>query len=303
LIATSNINFSTNTGATSKYDVETIGVDPRLEVGVTKLESTFVSGNLAQLYQNTIVLGAHVADNLGVGPGKYVIVKILGDDGAYHVKRLLVIGISRHPGFSGFDDSAIININTMRAMRAMQNGHSTSFIIKLNDYGAAETVKEWVQARFPKLTVQTLDEAARAFLASINQVVVFINIVGYAGMAASALGVITILTMMVTGKTRDVGLLRAIGIQRLQILQIFITDGAIIGGIGAAAGGIAGTLITLYLQSSHAPIFGDFPLQVTFTPNLLIFPTAIGFLISIVSALYPAWKAASYKPVEAMRYF
>ena len=303
LIATSNINFSTNTGVTSKYGVETLGVDPRLEVSATKLRSTLISGNLNHLYQNTVILGAHVADNLGVGPGKYVIVKILGVDGTYHIKRLLVVGISRHPGFSGFDDSAIININTMRAMTGVQNGHSTSFIIKLNAPNDADGVKEWVQARFPKLTVQTITEGARNFLASINQVVVFINIVGYAGMAASALGVITILTMMVTGKTRDVGLLRALGIQRLEILQIFITDGAIIGGIGAAAGGIAGTLTTLYLQSSNVPIFGDFPLQVTFTPNLLIFPTAIGFLISIVSALYPAWKAASYKPVEAMRYF
>ena len=303
LIAVSDINFSTISGVKSKYRVETIGVDPILEIGAGKMNDTLVSGGLSLLYQNDVILGATVANDLGVKRGEVVIMKIFGADGTAHVRNLLVVGISQHPGFSGFDDSAIINIRTMRDLRGVQKNHSTSFIIKLKDSNEADTVKDWVQARFPKLTVQVVAEAAAGFKSSIDQVVGFINLIGYAGMAASAMGVITILTMMVTGKTRDVGVLRAIGIQHSEILEIFVLDGAIIGCLGVAAGGGAGTLTTLYLQAYNIPIFGSFPLVITFTPLVLVFPIAVGMIISLLASLYPAWRASRYKPAEAMRYF
>lgn len=303
LIASSDINFSTISGVKSRYRVETIGVDPVLEVGAGKMNGTLVSGSLSLLYQNGVILGATVANDLGVKRGEIVIMKMFGADGTVHVKNLVVVGISHHPGFSGFDESAIINIRTMRDMTGVQKNHSTSFVVKLKDPNEAEAVKDWVQARFPKLTVQVVAEAAAGFKSSIEQVVGFINLIGYAGMVASAMGVITILTMMVTGKTRDVGVLRAIGIQQSEILEIFVVDGAIIGGLGAAAGGTAGTLTTLYLQAYDVPIFGGFPLVITFTPVVLIFPIAIGMMISLLASLYPAWRASRYKPAEAMRYF
>ncbi len=303
VIASSSINFTNAKGVTSKYGVETVGLDPALEENTATVNDTLTSGRLGLLYQNAVILGAHVADDLGAKQGDIIVMKILDDDGMVHIRRLHVIGISQHSGFSGFDDSAIVNIKTIRDMTGTQVNHSTSFIVKLKDRSMGDIVKAWLQARFPKLTVQTVEEGTRGFRSSIEQVVVFINLIGYAGMIASAMGVITILTMMVTGKTRDVGVLRALGIQQSEILGIFIIDGAIIGGLGSAVGGVLGTVITLYLQSTNVPLFGSFPLVITFTPLVLIFPISIGLMISLVASLYPAWRASRYKPAEAMRYF
>jgi lipoprotein-releasing system permease protein len=302
ITATADVNSTTTAGVKSKYGVEFVGVDPTHELAASKLNGTLISGSLAALYQDEVILGANVARDLAVGPGQLVTLKV-ASGGTFHVRHLLVVGISQHAGFAGFDDSVLVNIQTARAMTGVQNGHSSGFIVKLKDPNTADSVKAWIESRFPKLTVQTVEEAAASFEASINQIVVFINLIGYAGMIASAMGVITILTMMVTGKTRDVGVLRAIGVQQWEVLAIFVIDGGIIGGLGATAGGLAGTIATLYLQATNAPIFGGFPLVITFTPLVLISPVAIGLAITLLASLYPAWRASRYKPAEAMRYF
>ena len=303
IVGSADVNSSTVAGVKTKYGVELDGVDPVREITASQLNDTLTSGSLSHLYQDGVIIGANVANDLAVGPGQVVTLKVASADGTFQVRHLLVVGISQHAGFAGFDDSVIVNIQTARAMTGVQNGHSTSFIVKLKDPSTADSVKAWIEGRFPKLTVQTVTEAAASFKASIDQVVVFINIIGYAGMIASAMGVITILTMMVTGKTRDVGVLRAIGVQQWEVLAIFVIDGAIIGGLGATAGGLAGTIATLYLQTTNAPVFSGFPLIITFTPLVLISPIAIGLAITLLASLYPAWRASRYRPAEAMRYF
>lgn len=302
LTTISEINFTRVDGIVSKFRVETVGVDPALEARASKLEETIVEGNFA-LSQNAVILGATVANDLGVQPRDSITIKMFNTHGRPVTKRLIVVGISKHEGFAGFDNSAIMHIQEMRKIRGIDTRPSTAVIVRLNKGADTESVKGWIHERFPKLNARTLEDAGLDIVRGIRQGVDFINLVGYAGTVATALGIITVLTMMVTGKTRDIGVLRAIGIQKRNILLIFIIDGVIIGAIGAVAGAILGTLTALYFESTNIALFGGLVLYVRFTPDLLYFPVIAGFLIAVLSSIYPAWKASTYEPAEAMRYF
>ena len=302
LTTVTEINFTSTSGIASKYRVELVGVDPQLEKVASALFDTIIAGNI-DLNQNGIILGRAVAEDLGVHVGDLVKIKVFSVLGKPVLKRLQVTGISKHEGFAGFDNSAIIHIREMRKMRGIETRPTSAVIVKLNDQKQAEEVRDWIKARFPKLTVKTLSESGEQVVEGFRQGVEFINLVGYAGTVATALGIITVLTMMVTGKTRDIGVLRALGIQKRNILLIFILDGAIIGIIGAACGAVLGTATALYFQTSRVALFGGLALYVIFTPEMLYFPVMAGFLIAVLASIYPACKASRYEPAEAMRYF
>jgi len=302
LTTISDIDFTSVSGVTSKYRVETVGIDPQLEKVASALSETVIAGSF-DINQNGIILGRNVAEDLGVHIGDSVTIKVINVFGKPVTKRLLVAGFSKHEGFAGFDNSAVIHIREMRKIRGIETRPSTSVIVKLYDQTQAEEVKDWIKTRFPKLTVRTLAQSGEQVVAGFRQGVEFINVVGYAGTVATALGIITVLTMMVTGKTRDIGVLRALGIQKRNILLIFILDGAIIGIIGAACGAVLGTVTALYFETNRVALFGGLALYVIFTPEMLYFPVIAGFLIAVLASIYPAWKASTYEPAEAMRYF
>lgn len=304
-LSVSNINFTRVGGTAAEYGVVTYGVDPALEVQATTLPSTLTSGSLSVLGPTDVILGEQLASEMGVKPGGVVKMKIPTLTGGYTIKMLEVVGISHHPGLTGFDSDAIINIRTMRSMVGDPLGttRSTSYIVRIHSSASAQSVRSYIQAWFPKLTVETLDQITASQRATVEQIASFINIIGYIGMVASGIGVITILTMMVTGKTRDIGVLRAMGVQQKEVVEIFVIAGAIIGGIGAVAGSVAGSLMMLYLQFHPTMFIGGLTLVISFSPRALATPVAIGLSISLLAAIYPAWRAARYRPAEAMRYF
>jgi len=302
LTTVTEVNFTSVSGVTSKYRVELVGMDPQLESITSAVSDTIIAGSF-DLNQNGIILGQNVAEDLGVHVGDSVTIKVSTVFGKPALKRLIVTGISKHQGFAGFDNAAIIHIREMRKIRGIETRPTTSVIVRLYDEKQAEEVRDWIKARFPKLTVRTLAQSGEQVVEGFRQGVEFINLVGYAGTVATALGIITVLTMMVTGKRRDIGVLRALGIQKRNILLIFILDGAIIGTIGAACGAVLGTATALYFQTTRVALFGGLALYVIFTPEMLYFPVMAGFLIAVLASIYPAWKASSYEPAEAMRSF
>ena len=191
------------------------------------------------------------------------------------------------------------------------DSESSHFIIRLSDESKSVEVAEWLDGRLRKLysgddakfTVEPLEVNVKGLITTFDQLIAFINLIGFVGMTAAALGIIVILIMMVSGKTRDIGLLRAIGVKKRSIVVLFVLNGAIIGLLGALAGGGLGTIAIVYLQYNPIEFFGGVAPVISFDPLQLLQPMLLGFSISVLSSIYPAWKASRYVPAEAMRYF
>jgi lipoprotein-releasing system permease protein len=115
------------------------------------------------------------------------------------------------------------------------------------------------------------------------------------------------LIMMVLRKTREIGILRAMGARQRNIMRVFSAVGLLIGFIGTASGVLVGAGVSLLLnryQFIHLPgdVYFIKNLPVRMMPNDFLLVSGVAILISFVATLYPAVKAANMQPVDAIRY-
>ena len=284
----------------SVYQVPVVGIDPRYESGVTSILSSVVTGK-SVIHKNNVLIGKSLAEELFLDGIKRQIEITFKTRDLDLTKAVQVSGIISSPVTGGLNDFLVVNIDLLRDIYQAE-GVSTAIILKVDQVDNSRAVISWIKKYYPDYEVLTAREAA-GWLTQATATTSFINLVGYAGMIASALAVITVLTMIVSGKTRDIGVLRSLGISRREIILIFIFDGMLIGMVGSAIGALISGSVIFFLDRFPVAFFGGIVLEVKFglTPGFLT-PIMVGFVISVLASIYPAWRASKYEPAEAVKY-
>lgn len=212
-------------------------------------------------------------------------------------------GIITSPGGQGLDSEIVMHIDALRDMLD-RDGETGEILVKLNDPKKADDVKNYFLRTFPNddYKAETIEESAEAALSGFRSGIAMINMIGYFGMMSSAFAVVTIQMMLVSSKTREVGVMRAIGAKRKDILIVFIVQGMMIGALGAGLGTAMGLGYTFYAKETKMTFAGSIPLEVSYNwPNII--QTAImAFALAVIASIYPSYKATKLQPVEAMRY-
>ncbi|CAE6489886.1 conserved membrane hypothetical protein [Candidatus Nitrosotenuis uzonensis] len=286
-----------------EFRVPVVGVDPFRDPRVSTVYQTVIDGQYV-FSRNSVVLGSSVARDLGdLQVGDVIKIKITDRFGVDRVRQFLVSGIVRSPGGQGLDTSIIIHIDTLRDMMERQ-GETGEILVKLNDRKKADEVKNYFLTTFPNddFIAETIEESAEQALSGFRSGIAMINMIGYFGMMSSAFAVVTIQMMLVSSKTREVGIMRAIGAKRKDILIIFIVQGMIIGAMGASVGTAMGLGYTFYAKESKMSFQGSIPLEVSYDWPKIIQTALMAFGLAVMASVYPSFKATKLQPVEAMRY-
>ncbi len=302
LSSTAEMEITKNGKLIEKTRIPVVGVDPFKDIRASTVHETVTEGTYV-FSRNSIVLGNSVANDLGGATvGDNVKVMIIDRWGEEQTKRFTVSGIAKSPGGQGFDYSAVMHIDTLRDMtdRTDQTG---SIMVKLNDPSKAFEVKEFFLLSFPNgdFLAETIEESAEQQLAGFRSGIAMINMIGYFGMMSSAFAVVTIQMMLVNGKTREIGVMRAIGAKRKDILIIFIFQGMLIGAIGAGVGTATGLGYTFYAKETKMSFNNSLPLEVTYNLEKIVQTALASFALAIIASLYPSYRATKLLPVEAMR--
>ncbi|MBT5200832.1 MAG: ABC transporter permease [Thaumarchaeota archaeon] len=302
LSSTAEMNMTKNGKRIEETRVPIVGIDPFRDVRASTVHETVTEGNYV-FSRNTIVLGSNVARDLGGAQvGDSVKVLVVDRYGQDEIRRFTVSGIANSPGGQGFDYTAVIHIDTLRDMMN-RHGETGSLMVKLNDPSKAFEVKEFFLRSFPNddFIAETIEESAEQQLAGFRSGIAMISMIGYFGMGSSAFAILTIQMMLVTGKTKEIGIMRAIGAKRKDILLIFIFQGIIIGAIGAGVGTAAGLGYTVYADVTKMSFNNSLPLEVTYNWGKIIQTALTSFILAIIASLYPSYRATKRLPVEAMR--
>lgn len=145
------------------------------------------------------------------------------------------------------------------------------------------------------ITVQTNQERIDQIQSMLSTFTGFITGIAVLSLVVGAIGIANIMLVSVTERTREIGIMKAVGAQKRDILQLFLVEAVILGVIGSVAGtlvgGVAGYAATQFIG-----------LPLTFPLEWVGIAIGVGIGVGVISGLYPAWDGARTDPIEALRY-
>ncbi|WP_232701545.1 ABC transporter permease [Halobacterium wangiae] len=144
-------------------------------------------------------------------------------------------------------------------------------------------------------SVQTPQDLVDQIQELLNTFTAFVTGIAVISLVVGSIGIANIMLVSVTERTREIGIMKAIGAQNRDILQLFLVEAVVLGVVGAVAGTVLG-IVGGYVATRYV----DLPL--TFPVEWAGIAVAVGLLVGAVAGLYPAWDAARTDPIDALRY-
>lgn len=178
--------------------------------------------------------------------------------------------------------------------------------LKSSDPAVANSTSKAITDYFGNQVSVISATAVQSLLTTIfSTVSLFLGGIAAISLLVAGIGIMNIMIVSLIERTREIGILKALGMKSRTVLYIFLTESVIIGLIGAVIGIVSGwvlaNVVALFLGRGGI-IGGALTITPILTPEVLIGAFVFGVGISVIFALYPAWRASKLKPVEALRY-
>jgi len=290
------------------------GIDTDKESEVTDVIK-FTGESGGRLEGGTIVLGSELMKNYGIKAGDTVEIIMPYSVIDLEKNRLKVIGSFSSGRYDYDANIGVVRVEDAQKLFRM-DGKVTGIGLKVKDEMDAENlkwslqsalgypyiVKSWMDLDRNLVNALALEKKMMFIILALIVMVACFNIAGS-------------LIMMVMEKTRDIGILKAIGANSRGVSLIFLLEGAIVGALGILAGGFAGIYIAgrvniiadfiekvtgFTLFPSDVYYFTEIPVVVS-TPDVCTV-ISVALALTLLAGIYPAWKASRLDPVKAIRY-
>lgn len=219
-------------------------------------------------------------------------------------KDIRVVGIIEETGNQQDDNAIVLDIETVRELSGSDDEISVIFVKARGDVKkvAQEIENDLEDLHNEKLFVAITTEQ---LIEQINSVfgVMSLVLVGIAGISllVAGVGILNTMLMSVIERTREIGIMKAIGATNKKILALFLSEAAMVGFIGGIVGVVLGYAIS-FSFSSAAVSFVGMQLLIPIDPVLITGALAFSTAVGVISGTYPAYRAAKLDPVEALRY-
>ncbi len=141
-------------------------------------------------------------------------------------------------------------------------------------------------------TNQDLVEQVRSVLDTLTGFVTGIAVIS---LIVGTIGIANVMLVSVTERTREIGIMKAVGAQNRDILELFLVEAVILGVVGSALGAVVG-VAGGYAATEYVG------LPLVFPPEWAAIAVVVGIAVGAIAGLYPAWRAARTDPIEALRY-
>jgi lipoprotein-releasing system permease protein len=298
------------------------GVLPADAGKVSDITKKMVAGSLDDLKpgQYGIVLGRDLAYSLGVGQGDKVVLMISQGNVTPagiipRLRRFTVVGIF-DAGVYQYDSAlALISMHDAQTLYGMGQA-VTGVRLKLDDNLLAPQIARQLVQKFKGeyYVSDWTQQNSNLWTAIAIEKTVMFGILSLIDLVA-AISIVIVLVMAVIDKQSDIAILRTLGMTPRGIMGVFIVQGALIGFLGTLLGLVLGVLLAHNVNNIlefarhvfNAQIFpasvyyiNDLPSDIYVSDVLKI--TLSTFVLTILSTLYPAWRAARTQPAEALRY-
>ena len=297
----------------SLINVQLRGIVPGLEPKVTKIKEYIKQGDL-NLGEGEIIIGEELANRLYLKVGDSI---ALISPETIELSRFKIKGVF-NSGMYIYDSGLVIsNLKTAQdffGLSSARNGIS----VKADNVYQVEEIKERIsRALAPQnlFEIRTWMDLNRNFLEALKLEKLVMFIVVIMTTVVAAFGIVNTLIMSVMEKTKDIGILRAVGARVSGVLQIFLFQGLGLGCMGILLGVIGGVslgaslnniinFISRLIGRSLIPkdIYYFDRLPIYFNVKDISIIAVCAFIITLLASIYPAYHASRLKPTEALRY-
>lgn len=274
------------------------GIDVENEEKLFATSKYLLEGDLFELEKRPdgIILGSGLAKNLSVKLGDHV--SLLTLDGVSKIFK--VVGIIE-TGQSSIDKNrALVAIHMARQLLSKNRNYATDVLINIKDYNKSEEIAKELAPGL-EYKVEPWQEGnsqldAANDLRDILAIAVSLTILIVAGF-----GIYNIMNMTVNEKMKEIAILKAMGFDGKDIVQIFLTQSVIIGIIGGLIGLLLGNIFSRIVDDIPFKIASLTTLPIEFIASDYIMAFVFGVIITFIAGYLPARKASKIDPVEILR--
>jgi putative ABC transport system permease protein len=263
---------------------------PLKSVNRPREQTTVAEGSIPVSWRDGVAVGSDLADELGVGVGDAVrvdgetrrVVAVFAendDQRVFSTDGAIVVPSERHPD----DQYAGLYLET------------ESFEAAFAERDRLDRALNYQEEQY---AVRDFEDNVRQILQLFAQINVFLVGIGAVSLFVASVSIVNVMLMSTIERRGEIGVFRAVGYQRLAVLRLLLTEALLMGVVGAVLG--VGLSVAVGAVVNQA-LLGD-PLAFSDRSlRYLAFGFVFGIVASLLSGLYPAWRAASDPPVESLR--
>ena len=280
-------------GAASR-SITLTGVDPEVYFKIVRIPDYIVEGQ-PRLLTDDILIGTELAKNLGASLGD----KINVSAATSASRTLTITGIFDLGNKGANQRTTFVALRTAQALSNLVGG-VTTIDITVNDIYAAETIAQSVEAATSVEADSWIKTNAQFFTAVNAQQTSNTLIRVFVGLSV-AFGIASVLIVSVIQRSKDIGILRAMGTSQGQILRVFLVQGGLLGFLGSLIGAAAGGSAVVFWHAFMRQADGSELFPLILEPSLFINAVLLAAVTGVVAAAVPALRAAKLDPVVAIR--
>ena len=281
------------TRGTASRSIAIVGVELERYERIVHLRSKLVAG-IARLGPGEAIIGRELADDLALRVGDRMNIATGSVTDSVRVTALADLGVRELNR-----RTVIVPLRTAQSLFGLPGG-ATGLELAVHDIWAAQTLAADLARRFP-YKVESWQDTNAQLVSALNAQSVSTGLIRAVVMIVVALGIASVLVVSVVQKRREIGILRAMGATRGQVLRVFLLQGAIVGALGSTLGILFAVLLirafTTFVRGADGlPLF-----VISLAPALALQVATVATLCGILAAVAPARRAAALDPAQAIR--
>jgi len=294
------------------FPVVIIGVEPELEAPISLVTENISQGrNLVPEDEDNILIGQALVERMEVGLGDRITLFGKATHEQMRRRTMTIVGVYD----MGFTDAekGTVYISLAEAQTLFDlPGQSTEVVISLKSVGQEPPVIDALGTALPAYEYDPWDVVDPSLRQTMEMEAQIMSGFGFIILLIAGVGILNLMLMAVFERTREIGLLGAMGLKQRQIMVLFLLEGIWIGVLGALIGClIAGPINTYFGRVGMPWTTEEYSSLNALMGNRIFFDASIELLlqralvvviIAALASLYPSWQASRREPAEALRY-
>ncbi len=278
----------------SNQAISLTGIDVEQYIKIVPLPDKMVAGTY-RLTSNDIIIGTQLAEDMGMQLGDKL--RVATAEGAS--RTLTIVGIFDFGNRSANQRTTFVLLSTAQNLLNLP-GSVTSIDMTVKDPYAAETIAQSIASETGLNALSWIANNSQFFQGMNAQTMSSMLIRIFVGLSVAA-GIASVLVVSVVQRQKDIGILRAMGGSRGQVMRVFLLQGAVVGLLGSMMGSLLGFLLLMAWRLVAKNPDGSVMFVITMEPELFMYSALVATLTGLVAAVTPAVRAARLDPVVAIR--